>query len=312
MGTRFEVVLSGEDPVRLRSAAEAALDEVDRLDAQLSTYKPTSELSRINARAGREAVLVEPMLFNLFLVIERIYHETQGAFDPTVKPLMETWGFVRGTGRLPVPDALAEAKALTGMDKVTLDRDSRTIRFRRDGMRLDLGGVGKGYALEEAARILGELGVDNALIHGGTSTVCAIGRGEDDKPWQIAVPYPSVGVDLTTTAEEVLSVVGLENTALSVSAIRGKAFEANGKIYGHILDPRIGEPVQGAHLAAVITPSGMLADALSTAMLVLGEEGPDIVINTWPDAKFLVVMDGRDAERLKILQYGLPLEPADH
>ena len=312
MGSRFEVVLQGDDPVRLRAAAEEALDEIDRLDAQLSTYKPTSELSRINARAAHEPVQVEPTLFALLKRIKRVYSLTEGAFDPTVGPLMQVWGFVRGTGKLPETEALRQAIDVTGMDKVRLDAESRTIFFERKGMHLDLGGIGKGYALEEASNVLVEAGVRHGLIHGGTSTVCAIGTDENGVPWKIAIPWPETGIDLTQTTDDILSLVDLQDDALSVSAVKGKAFAAEGRVYGHVLDPRRGEPVRGAHLSAVVSPSATDSDALSTTLLVMGESGPACVRANWPDARFVVVLDKRNTEHLRILEYGLPLEPADH
>jgi len=311
MGSRFEVVLRGDDPVRLRASAEEALDEINALDEQLSTYKETSELSLINARAADGPVQVEPTLFALLQRIEKIHRGTHGAFDPTVGPLMATWGFVFGTGELPDSDKLQHARSITGMDKVELDPARRTIRFRKKGMTFDLGGVGKGYALEEATRVLRDVGIEHGLIHGGTSTVCAIGDDGEGKPWNIAIPYPETGIDLTKETDKVLSVVGLKDEALSVSAIRGKAFEANGRVYGHVLDPRAGEPVQGAHLAAVVHPHGTEADALSTAMLVLGEDGPALIRSGWPEARFLAVLDERNKQGVRILHHGLPLEPAE-
>ncbi len=129
MATRFELVLHGEDDVRLRAAGEEALAEIQRLDAQLSFYRPSSEISRINARAAAGPVRVEPRLFRLLQTARRLHTETGGAFDLTVAPLMRCWGFTGNTGRLPEPEALAEARRRTGMHLVTLDEaDFRKVQ----------------------------------------------------------------------------------------------------------------------------------------------------------------------------------------
>src|SRR5438552_835225 len=175
MATRFEIVLHGEYEVGLRAAAEEALDEIERLEAQLNLYQPTSEISHINARAGYEAVRVEPSLFRLLQHAQRLNQETDGSFDITVAPLMRCWGFMRGTGQLPDPADLAKAREKVGMRWVSLDEENFTVAFAREGVMLDLGSIGKGYALERAAQLLREAGVSSGILHGGTSTVFALG-----------------------------------------------------------------------------------------------------------------------------------------
>lgn len=295
MGSRFEVVLRGEDAVRLRAAGEEALAEVERLDARLSTYKPTSEISLINARAGFEPVQVEPTLFALLQRMQRIHTATEGAFDPTVGPLMEAWDFVRGTGTIPSPERLEKALSVTGMHRVHLDAEARTICFERPGVSLDLGAIGKGYALEEAMTLLVEDGIEHALIHGGNSTVCAIGHPEEAGNWNVAIPYPE-SHGRQADPDRVLAVVSLDRSSLSVSAVWSRAFEAEGRVYGHVMDPRAGRPVSRALLSAVVLPSATDADALSTALLVLGEHGAAVIRSSWPQARLLVAIpDDGDA-----------------
>src|SRR6185503_10192694 len=190
MATRFEIVLHGENEVGLRAAAEEALDEIERLEAQLNLYQPTSEISHINARAAFEPVRVEPSLFRLLQHAQRLSEETDGAFDITVAPLMRCWGFMRGTGRLPDPADVAKALEQVGMRRVRLDEEHFAVSFAREGVMLDLGSIGKGYALERAAELLREAGIHSGLLHGGTSTVYALGQGPDSNPWKVAVPKP--------------------------------------------------------------------------------------------------------------------------
>lgn len=275
------------------------MGEVERLDAQLSLYNPASEISRINAHAAAGPVRAEPRLFRLLLQARDLSLATRGAFDITIAPLMACWGFVRGTGRLPDAAGLAAAREQVGMHRVEFDEAQGTVRFGRAGMRLDLGSIGKGYALEQAAEILREAGVTSALLHGGTSTVLAIGRPPGEEAWKVAIPRAEYGRQtigfgagdrVTADAAAIHSIVELRDEALSVSAVWGKAFEADGRVYGHVLDPRKGEPVTGAVLAAVITASATESDALSTALMILGEEGLEVIGQSWPAARLLVVM----------------------
>jgi thiamine biosynthesis lipoprotein len=301
MGTRFELVLCGDDPVFLRAAGEEALDEVDRLEAQLSFYRPDSELSGINARAADEPVVVEPRFFQLLERIASLSAATDGSFDVTVAPLMRCWGFVGGTGRPPDPEALAEARRRVGMQHVALDPAARTIRFLQPGMSLDLGAVGKGYAVERAAALLREAGVTAALLHAGTSTVAALGAPPDAGSWTVAIRHPVL-------PDVHLALARLRDRALSVSAPHGKSFTLDGRRYGHVIDPRTGDPVQGALLAALITDSPTDGDALSTALLTLGAAGLPLLHRHDQNARGLVVLDAEAAGEPTIMRLG---DPAD-
>src|SRR5438876_11856175 len=139
MATRFELLLPGEDHVRLRAAGEEALGEIERLEAQLSFYRASSEISDLNARAAKEPVAVDPRLFRLLQRAQALSEATEGAFDITVAPLMRCWGFVGGTGRLSDPDELEAARSVVGMQRVELDEESFTVRFASEGVTLDLG-----------------------------------------------------------------------------------------------------------------------------------------------------------------------------
>ncbi|MEX0748182.1 MAG: FAD:protein FMN transferase, partial [Rhodothermales bacterium] len=220
-----------------------------------------------------------------------------GAFDPTVGPLMRAWGFFRDSGGMPDPAALAEARSRTGMHLVTLDAETRTVTFEQPGVGLDFGGIGKGYAVDEAVSILKEMGVERGLLHGGTSTV--VGFGPD--PWMIGIPYPG-------EIEEMLAIVSLDSSALSVSAVWGKAFEFEGRTYGHVLDPRVGRPVEGAVLAAVVLPSATEADALSTALLVLGDEGAHWA-SGYNGLRMLQIFPAEG--RFEAVEAGIPILPTE-
>ena len=295
MACRFELVLEGEDAPRLRAAGEAALREIEWLETRLSRFLPASDTSRINARAATEAVPVEPWLFDLLKRCRRLHEHTNGAFDLTVGPLMQAWGFYGDGGRVPDADALAEARRRAGMRLVNLDEAQRAVRFAREGVALDFGAIGKGYAVDEAIHILREAGVERAFLHGGTSTMYGLGQPADAEAWNVAIVDPGA-------ADEPVAVVALRDEALSVSAASGKSFEFEGVCYGHVLDPRLGKPVRGAALAAAAAASAETADAVSTALLA--EARPS------PEYRSLIIDPGPPR---RILQRGMPCySPANH
>jgi FAD:protein FMN transferase len=287
MATRFELVLHGENAAALRAAGEEALDEVDRLENQLSLYRPGSETAQLNARAAREPVQVSPEVFALLQQARRLHAETDGAFDITIAPLVRCWGFMDNNGRMPLPAAVAEARAKVGMQHVLLDDANRTVRFARAGVMLDLGAIGKGYAVERGAALLREAGVTSALFHGGTSTVCAIGHPPEAEGWTVAIEYPPATVGNIPFPD--LTPLRLQDESLSVSAIWGRVFQSDGRNYGHVIDPRTGQPVAVAWLSAVVLPGATETDALSTALLTLGEPGLDQLTNLRPGVRALLV-----------------------
>jgi thiamine biosynthesis lipoprotein len=293
MATRFEMVLHGEDAVSLRAAGEEALDEVERLDRELSLYRADSELAHINARAGAEPVPVSAPVFALLQRAHTLSENTAGAFDISVAPLIRCWGFMHGSGEIPDPGALEQCRSRIGMHLVGLDSKNRTVRFAREGVMLDLGAIGKGYAVEKAAEILRDCGVASALIHGGTSTICAIGKPADGESWNVAIENPPCAGSQTPDKGEVqtrpLAVIPLRDESLSVSAVSGKFFQAGGVTFGHVLDPRTARPVTDTHLAAVVLPSATETDALSTALLVLGIPGFDLLSRYRPVIKMLLL-----------------------
>lgn len=299
MATRFEIALHGPNPVALRAAGEEALDEIDRLEAQLSLYRPGSELARLNREAHGRPVRVTPGLFRLLARALELTRETGGAFDITIAPLVRCWGFMGGTGAMPEPAALEEARAAVGSQHVELDAERLTVHFTRAGVMLDLGAMGKGHAVDGAAAVLRAAGVESALIHGGTSTSFALGHQPDGSPWKVAIISP----DQDSSARP-LAVVGLENESLSVSAVWGRSFRVGEKTYGHIIDPRTGAPAEGARLTAVVLPSAMETDALSTALLTAPELMSQIV-KQHPRLRGLVVSGSETSPQVST--HGMPL-----
>ena len=288
MATRFEIVLHGENPASLRAAGEEALREIEQLEAQLSLFRAGSEISLLNARAANAPVRVTPGLFGLLQHAQKLSEESGGAFDITVAPLVRCWGFMGGDGRVPRPEEVAEARTRVGMGLVQLNPADYTVRFAREGVMLDLGAIGKGYAVERAAEVLREAGVASALVHGGTSTVQALGTPPGEEFWKIAIETPSPVPDAPPT---LLATVPLKEEAMSVSGVQEHSFQAGGRTFGHVIDPRTGEPALGTVLAAVVLPSATETDALSTALLTVGTAGHDAIAGLRPGMRTLVVSE---------------------
>ncbi len=288
MATRFEIVLHGENATALRAAGEEALRVVEELEAQLSLFRASSEVAHLNARAGREPVRVTPGLFALLQQAQKLHAESSGAFDVTIAPLVRCWGYMGGNGRLPRAEEVAAARAKVGMGLVELNPDDFTVRFAREGVMLNLGAIGKGYAVERSAEVLREAGVTSALVHGGTSTVQAIGRPPGEESWKIAIETPSPSPDTPPT---LLATVALKEEALSVSGVWGNSFQVEGRTLGHIIDPRTGEPALGTVLAAVVLPSATESDALSTALLIVGSAGHERITSLRPGMRTVVVSE---------------------
>jgi thiamine biosynthesis lipoprotein len=283
MATRFEVALPYGTPDAL-AAAEDALDLIDDLEDRLTVYRDHSEVSRLNAAAARGPVEVEPDLFDLFASAAALTNETAGAFDIATGALVKAWGFFKREGRVPPPQELADARARSGTRHVILDAERRTVKYRRAGLEINLGGIGKGYALDLAADLLrSKWGVASALLHGGGSSVRAIGTPPGrPRGWAVAVRHP--WDDART-----LGTVWLRDEGFGTSAATFQYFEYNGRKLGHLLDPRTGWPAAGTASASVVAPTAAAADALSTALFVLGAAGAGAYCTPRPDLGAVVL-----------------------
>jgi thiamine biosynthesis lipoprotein len=285
MGTRFEILVrsGAEDPAGtpagradLLACAEAALDEIESLHRSLSAFRRDSVLSYVNENAADAAVRIDPVLFELLATCRELHAASNGAFDPSVGALMESLGF--RAEEAAGGKAMAEARARVGFDAVVLDADTFSVRFLKPGLRLDLGAIAKGFGLDEAVAILRAEGVTDALIHGGTSTVAALGSAPDAPAgagWTIAIRDPRSGTSGAKAASQkprLLARARLRDRALSVSAPHGRIVKNGGRVRGHLMNPRKGAPAEGVLLAAAVSRSAARADAWSTAFAAAGQE----------------------------------------
>jgi FAD:protein FMN transferase len=283
MACRFEVTLPLEDQEGV-SVARQALDVVDRLEDQLTIFRESSEVSFINREAAASPVPVERSLFSLLLLCRDLCRETGGAFDITSGRLSRCWGFLRRQGRIPEPGEIEGAKALVGEDKLLFDCESRAIRFARPGVEINLGSIGKGYALDRIAAVMRRR-VRAALLSAGSSSIRAIGGV--DGGWTVGVRHP---VDKARR----LAVARLRDAALSTSGSEEQFFEFDGKRYGHIIDPRTGWPAGRVASVTVIAPSAAVTDALATAFYVGGPELAAGYCAAHPGVLVLMLESGAD------------------
>jgi thiamine biosynthesis lipoprotein len=263
MGTTFTIYLYSSDQVKADTDFEAAFDEIERIEEALSNYRPSSELSRINRLAAQQSVTTDPEVFDLLQTSFDYSRRSGGAFDITVGPLMQAWGFFRKNGQYPTRAQLLQARARVGWKRVDLDPEHRTVRFDVPGMEFDMGGIGKGYAVDRVIELLRDAGVKSALVDAGSSTLYALGAPPGKDGWKVLVPQPG-------DRSHAISEVVLHDNSLSTSGSYEKFFRLNGRTYCHIMDPRTGAPVQGMLQTTVIAPTGTESDALSTTMFVMG------------------------------------------
>jgi thiamine biosynthesis lipoprotein len=280
MACRFEVALPEADARHVDAALEA-LDEADRLEAALTVFRDTSELSRINREAAAAPARASEGLFALLTRCQTLYAETEGAFDITSTPLSRRWGFLKSEAREPSV-CLDASTAVVGMNRVRLDATTRTVSFGVAAMELNLGAIGKGYAVDRLGVVLRRRGVTRALVSAGGSSVLAVG-GHDDG-WSIDLTSPQL--------ESRIARLRLRDAALGTSGAGQQYIVADGVRYGHIFDPRTGRPSHGVLSASVVARDAETADALSTAFLVGGVDLARRYCESHPHILALITLDG--------------------
>lgn len=266
MGSTYTVELYGTDRVKMEDAADAAFDEVRRLDDLLSNYKPDSEWSQVNRHAAEKPMKISPELFQLLAACNEYSRQSGGAFDISVGPLMKVWGFYKGTGHLPHRAEVEAAMTKVGYGHVRLDPAGQTVWFDRPGVELDPGGIGKGYAVDRMVDVLKQKGVRIALVAGSGSSIYGMGAPPaEPRGWRIEIQNPR---NTRQTAAEVF----LKDMSISTSGSYEKFFRAEGKIYAHIMDPRTGYPAQGSLSVSVVTPLTIDSEAWAKPYFVNGRQ----------------------------------------
>lgn len=312
MGTLFRIVLYAPDAETARSASSAAFRRIAELDDIMSDYKPTSELIELCARAGGPPVAVSEDLFRVLAAAQDLAERSDGAFDVTVGPVVRLWRRARRRHELPDSERLAKARGLVGYQNLRLDPTARTAQLTQEGMQLDLGGIGKGYAADAALAVLKRHGIQSALVAaGGDIAVSSAPPGQPG--WRIAIAplEPHLGAErgpeiqnpgpLSATSQGAGSEIenrksGIENlllrdAAVSTSGDAAQHVEIAGIRYSHIIDPKTGLALTGRSSVTVVTRNCTASDGLATAVSVLGPERGLELIRTTPGAGVLFVKE---------------------
>jgi FAD:protein FMN transferase len=264
MGSTYSVALYGYDRLQMEAAAEAAFDEVRRMDDLLSNYKPDSEWSRVNRLAAQGPVPVSRELYDLLAACLDYSRRSEGAFDISVGPLMKVWRFYKGSGHLAHKAEVMAALTRVGYRHVQLDPVRMTVRFDRPGVELDPGGIGKGYAVDRMVEILRNKGIKIAFVSGSYSSIYGLGAPPNEpRGWQVKIRDPR---DERKTVETLY----LKDMSVSTSGSYEKFFRAEGRIYSHLMDPRTGYPAPGMLSVSVVAPRTLDSEAWCKPFFING------------------------------------------
>jgi FAD:protein FMN transferase len=282
MGTVFQVtVVPGDRRAAASDAADAVLDDVARLELMMSEWKPRSALSKVNDHAGIEAVTVPAELFQVVRRGVDVAVASDGAFDPSWAALWGLWRFDR-PARVPSREEVAARLPLVGYRDVVLDTGASSVFLRRRGMLLGLGGIAKGFALDRGAALLRERGFRDFIIYGGGQVYAAGTR--DPRPWRVGIQDPR-------NPKRWFAILELRDASLSTSGDYEHSFVVDGVRYHHVLDPQTGFPARGCRSVTVLASDGMTADALSTALFVLGPKNGLRRLRQFPGVEAVIVDD---------------------
>lgn len=266
MGVRARIVLYAKDEATAKQAASAAFDRVATLEDIMSDYRPTSELMRLCEKAGGPPVKVSPELLFIFTKSQELSRRSGGAFDVTVGPMVRLWRTARKSGGLPTSAEISAAQSLVGWRKMTVLSKASTVKLVLPGMKLDLGGIAKGYACDEAIRVLKQQGIKSTLVEMG-GDIAVSNPPPGTKGWEIEI----AGKTMT-----------LSNKAVSSSGDTEQFVEIGGKRYSHIVDSKTGLGLTNRIAVTIIAPNGVTSDGLSTAVSVLGDQKGKALAMTYP------------------------------
>ena len=282
MGTVLEITIEGLEPQPAERVLDELYDEALRLDRLLSIYDPESEISRINRTAGHGKQQVDPDVVEILKLSIAYSKLTRGAFDVTIGPLVDLWMEAADRNAPPTAAELAAARQRVGADRISVISGD-AVSLDEEGMKLDLGGIAKGYALDRMLPLLERNGVESALLNFGQSSTWAVGAPAGSAGWRLLVRGPE---------GHFAGLITLRDRALSASGSRGQWVEIDGRRYGHIIDPRTGEPLMRARQAVVISQRAALAEALSLALLVLDAETGLALVAAEPGCEGLLIEGG--------------------
>lgn len=288
MATIYEIFIITEDAGYAQQAAYAAFAELDRLEQELSRFLPNSDITRINHLAAQQPLGLGLDAFECLKLAKRISEETNGAFDVTVGALLQCWLNPDKTLRSPSAEELAAARRHIGMALLDLDETQHTVTLQASPLHVDLGAVGKGYAVDVITNLLREWDIEVALIHGGRSSVFALGTPPGKSGWPLTLSHPQ-------RPGEIINHLMLCNQAISGSGLQ------KGQ---HIINPRTGEPLSGKRATWVITPDAATSDAVSTAFMIMAPEEIAVYCEQHRDVCALLITQDENTRNEKVLRFG--------
>lgn len=264
MGNRFELSVVSPDSAWANDCINDAIAEISRIERLLTTYSADSQTNQINAHAGVRPILVDEEVFALIERSLRLSALTQGAFDITYGSIdKRLWNFDTTLTALPDPKIARQLVRLINYRNVVLDAEQRTVFLKEKGMRIGFGGIGKGYAAEQAKRVLRSRGVESGIVN-AAGDLTTWGTQPNGKPWTIGIADPD------QAKHQAFSYLAISDMAVATSGSYEKYALINGKRYAHTIDPKTGYPVSGIKSVTIIAPNAELADALATPVLVMG------------------------------------------
>lgn len=280
MGTVVEITATG---IAAEQAVENAYNEIHRIE-QLTASNETSDIGQLNRWAGIKAVKVAPDTLRVLMYIKKYYRLLSGAFDPTIAPIIELWGFgYEDRPQLPKPEKIQQLLNLVNFDNVEINAREQTVLLTKPGMRLDLGGIAKGYAIDRAYKVLRDAGIKSALINGGSSSIRTLGQRADHQEWRIGIGHPRKSGSLLGR----LTLPG--DRALGTSADTQNFFIQAKVRYHHLINPHTGYPARDKILVTITAPTAMEADLLSTAFFILPVEEIRKVLPQLPEVRAILV-----------------------
>ncbi len=283
MGTVAEITVAAADRQSAERAMASGFHALRQVDRRMSIYQPASELSRLNRLAASGWVRTDPDMLAVTEAALHMSRESDGAMDITILPLMRLWGFVQREGRIPTVEELQATLPLVNYRHVHLDASRGAMRFDREGVELDFGGIAKGFAIDKALAAILAQGVHHAIVNAG-GDLFAMGAAMKETAWLVDIQHPHV-------PDRSLATLRVHNRSVATSGNYENYFEQEGKRYGHLIDPRTGYPVEKVASVTVLAKTAMQADAISTAAFVLGPEQGFALLEDLSDVEGLVVIE---------------------
>lgn len=287
MGTTVSVTSIADNQSIAEKAAAEAVKAIKRIDAKMSYYNPQSQLSLLNNKGFIEAVEVDKELFCLIQRAIEFNEITEGAFDCTVAPVLELWRKASADNFIPTEEQLTDAKSRTGSDKLILDADNSTIRFTVEGVRIDLGGIAKGFAIDKAIDAMRNAGAIGGLVDAGGDIRC-FGKAKNGDKWVIGLQNPDIE---NPVSPKMLMRLELADSAITTSGDYYRFVVVGGEKQSHILNPSEGKPSRGLSSVSIIAADATTADALSTAVTVLGADKGINLVESIENVETLIITE---------------------